>query len=188
MATLYVFVTGPSGSGKSQLLYSLGEPDGFEVDEARGLELRHVRIEETLDVCVFCAREASRFDGLMEINPQELLGHIVTVDSADPDTWSTAQMMMANCRTYALLPTVIAANKQDLPDAHTAEQVGGALGMESMVSVRGCVATDAESAQSILLHLLYSVDREIDRLDALIAEIERLVAQGDDGSSARDLF
>ena len=51
-----------------------------------------------------------------------------------------------------------------------------------------CIATDAESAQSILLHLLYSVDREIDRLDALIAEIERLVAQGDDGSSAPNLF
>ena len=178
MATLYVFITGPSGSGKSQLLYSLGDPDDFDTDEERGIEIRHLTIDDTLDVYVFCSREATRFDALMEIPREDLLGHIVTVDSTDSDSWGEAQMMMGNCRAYALLPTVIAANKQDLPGAFTPEQVGAALGMESMVSVQPCVATDPESAQNILLHLLYSVDHEIDRLDALIAEIERLVAEG----------
>ncbi len=87
--------------------------------------------------------------------------------------------MMANSRAYALLPTVIVANKQDLTGARAPEQLGAALGMESMTSVQPCVATDAESAQNVLLHLLYSVDSEITRFAALIVEIERLVAHGE---------
>ncbi len=177
MTTLYVFVTGPNGSGKTQFLRSLGAPDGFWLDDEEGLEYRRLEVDATLEVYLFCAVDASRFDHLLQIPQRDLLGHVVMVDSTDPDTWSEARVMIANCRGYALLPTLIAANKQDLPGASPAEQVGAWIGMGSMMKVHPCVATDTESVRNLFLQLLYSVNSEIDRLDALIKEIERLAAE-----------
>ena len=179
MATLYAFVTGPSGSGKSHFLYSLGESESWWQDESAGLEYRHVVVDDTLDVNVICSMDATRFDQLLQIPQRDLLGYIVMIDSTNPDSWSEARVMIANCRGYALLPTVIAANKQDLPGAYTPEQVGSWLGMETMMQITGCNASDPESARNVFLQLLYSVNQEFDRLDALIAELDRLSAQGE---------
>jgi uncharacterized protein len=178
MTTLYALVTGPSGSGKSQLLYALGDPDSYQIDEQTGNEYRHLVVDESLDVYLYCEPDPYRFDTLLDIPQRDLLGYIVMVDSTDSDTWEAAQFMMNTCRGYALMPTVIAANKQDLEGAATPERIGASLGMESMTYVFPCVASDPEIARNLFLQLLYSVSQEIERLDALIAEIERLAAEG----------
>jgi signal recognition particle receptor subunit beta len=179
MATLYAFVTGPSGSGKSQLLYSLGDPEAWWQDEETGLEHRHVVVDDTLDVDLMCAVDAARFDQLLQIPQRDLLGYIVMIDSTDPDTWDEARIMIANCRGYARLPMVVAANKKDLPGAYTPEQLGAWLGMDRMMQVCSCNATDPQSARNVFLQLLYAVNQEFDRLDALIAELEKLSAQSE---------
>ncbi len=180
MSLLYVYVTGPDGSGKTQLLTSLGSPDTLLVDEEAGIEYRQFTVDETLELCVLCAKDASRFDQLLQVAQRDLLGYILMVDSTDFDSWSMARVMMANCRGYALLPTIIAANKQDLPGAYTPEQVGAWIGMESMMGVQGCVAADPPSARNVFLQLLYAVSHEIERLDELIAQIEELTAEAAD--------
>jgi signal recognition particle receptor subunit beta len=180
MTLLYVYVTGSDGSGKTRLLSSLGNKDDFSIDEGAGIEYRQFTVDETLELCVLCAQDASRFDQLLQIPQRDLLGYIVLVDSTDFDSWSMARIIMANCRGYALLPTIIAANKQDLPGAYTPEQVGGWMGMESMMRVQGCVATDPPSARNVFLQLLYAVSSEIERLDVLISQIEELTAEAAD--------
>ncbi len=177
MTALYVFVTGPLGAGKSEFLRALGDPADWWEDEQQGLEFRHLAIDETLDVYLFCAVDSARFDCLMEIPQRDLLGYIVVVDSANPDSWSEARLMIANCRGYARLPLVMVANKQDLPGAYAAEQVGGWIGMDTMMRVCPCSATNPSSARNVFLQLLYSVQHEIDRLDELIAEIEKMMAE-----------
>ncbi|MCC7449235.1 MAG: hypothetical protein IT324_17580 [Anaerolineae bacterium] len=175
MTTFYVFVTGSNGAGKSQFLYALGDPDGYLLDEETGLEYRDLVVDDTLDVVLFCAQDGTRFDQLLQIPQDDLLGYIILVDSAAPDKWGEARIMIDNCRGYALKSTVIAANKQDMAGAHTAEQVGAWIGMGNMMRVCPVVATDPDSARNVVLQLLYSVEHEIERLDALIAEIERLM-------------
>jgi len=175
MTTYYVFVTGPNGAGKSQFLSALGEPDGYLLDEEAGLEYRNLVVDDTLDVVLFCAQDGTRFDQLLQVSTDDLLGYIIIIDSADPDTWGEARIMIDNCRGYALKSTMIAANKQDIQGARTAEQVGARLGMGNMMRVCPVVATDPDSARNVVLQLLYSVEHEIERLDALIAEIERMM-------------
>lgn len=180
MATLHVFVTGPQGSGKSQFLASLGGSEGYSQDED-GYEYRHLTVDDALDVYLFSASDSVRADKLMEIPQRDLLGYIVLVDSTDQDSWSMARVMVANCRGYARLPMIIAANKQNLPGAASPEAVGEAMGLEDMIRVEGCNAADPASARSVFLHLLYSVSHEIERLDALIAELEKLAAKSNEG-------
>lgn len=173
MTTLYVYIAGPEGSGKTTFLQSLGQPSGFVSDAARAIEYRQFIVDETLDLQVLTSIDSSRFDCLLEIAQRDILGYIVMVDSADQETWSMARIMLAHLRGYTLAPTLIVANKQDLLGAATPEQVGAWIGMESMVYVTGCQATKPSSVRNAFLQLLFSVRHEIERLDALIAEIER---------------
>ncbi|PJF31531.1 MAG: hypothetical protein CUN51_04165 [Candidatus Thermofonsia Clade 1 bacterium] len=173
MTTLYVYIAGPQGSGKTTFLQSLGNPSGFVVNAAEGIEYRQFVVDESLDLYVLTSTDASRFDRLLDIAQRDMLGYIVMVDSADQESWSMARIMLAHLRGYVLVPTLIVANKQDLLGAATPEQVGAWIGMESMVYVTGCQANKPSSVRAAFLQLLFSVRHEIERLDALIAELER---------------
>lgn len=179
MTTLYVYVAGPEGSGKTTFLHSLGTPEGLIVDRENGIEYRQFVVDDTLDLQVLTSIEASRFDRLLEIAQRDILGYLIIVDSADQESWSMARVMLAHSRGYALVPTLIVANKQDLLGAATPEQVGAWIGMESMVYVTGCQATKPSSVRAAFLQLLFSVRHEIERLDSLIAEIERTFGTAD---------
>ncbi|PJF42343.1 MAG: hypothetical protein CUN50_04500 [Candidatus Thermofonsia Clade 1 bacterium] len=179
MTTLYVYIAGPEGSGKTTFLQSLGSPNGFVVDAENGIEYRQFAVDETLDLHVLTSIEASRFDRLLDIAQRDILGYIVMVDSADQESWSMARIMLAHLRGYVLAPTLIIANKQDLIGAATPEQVGAWIGMESMVYVTGCQANKPSSVRAAFLQLLFSVRHEIERLDALIAELERAFGTDD---------
>jgi len=52
---------------------------------------------------------------------------------------------------------VVAANKQDLVDAWSPEDLRIALKIDSNVKVLPCVAKDKEQVKSVLLELLYSI-------------------------------
>jgi signal recognition particle receptor subunit beta len=57
---------------------------------------------------------------------------------------------------------VVAANKQDHPDAWAAEDLRIALRIEENVKLLPCVAKDRESVKSVLLELLYSILEEME--------------------------
>jgi len=177
MSVLYVYITGPSGAGKTQFLRTLCGEENIAVNEELGIEYYQVTVDESLELCLFCAINSTRFDSLLQIPQRDLLGYIVIVDSTNDQTWIDARLMLDTCRRYGMLPTVIAANKQDLPEAHTPEQVGGWIGMAPMMRVKGCVGTEPNSVREVFLQLLYAVSSEIDRLDALIEQIEAMLAE-----------
>jgi len=174
MSTLYAFVTGPSSAGKTTFLQSLGDPDSFWVDDDAAIECRRITVDESLEVLMFSPIDAQRFDQLMEISERDLLGYILLVDSTAPNTWEQAKYMFDNCHGYALLPMVVGANKQDKKGAASADDVLGAIGSNAMTSAEGVVATNSESAANLFLQLLYTVNQEIERLDDLIAELQKL--------------
>jgi signal recognition particle receptor subunit beta len=52
---------------------------------------------------------------------------------------------------------VVAANKQDLPDAWSPDDLRIALKIDREIKVLSCVARDKESVKAVLLELLYSI-------------------------------
>jgi signal recognition particle receptor subunit beta len=55
------------------------------------------------------------------------------------------------------VPYVVAANKQDLEDAWSPEDLRIALRVDRNVKVLPCVATHRESVKKVLLELLYTI-------------------------------
>ena len=77
-----------------------------------------------------------------------MLGFIVMVDSTRPETFREARSILETFRAYAPTPYVVAANKQDLPDAWELEDIRLALRLSSKVKLLPCVANKKETVKS----------------------------------------
>jgi signal recognition particle receptor subunit beta len=86
-----------------------------------------------------------------------MLGFIVLIDSVRPETFREARRILDVFRSYAQTPYVVAANKQDLADAWSPEDLRIALKVRPQIKLLPCVATDKESVKNVLLELLYSI-------------------------------
>ena len=89
----------------------------------------------------------------------------VTIDNQSGKTFREARSILDTFRAYAPVPYVVAANKQDMEDAWTPEDLRIALRIPQEIKVLPCVATDQESVQQVLLELLFSVLEVMDEED-----------------------
>ena len=169
MQTVKMVVTGPFNSGKTAFIQSVSEID--VVSTERKISTEAERIKETTTVAMdfgritvdndlvlylFGTPGQKRFDFMWEILSEGMLGFVVMVDSARPETFREARGILQTFRAYAPTPYVVAANKQDLDDAWEVEDLRIALGLDSKVKMLPCVANDREQVKSVLLELLYS--------------------------------
>jgi signal recognition particle receptor subunit beta len=99
---------------------------------------------------------------MWEILSEGMLGFIVMVDSTRPETFREARSILETFRAYAPTPFVVAANKQDKPDAWDVEDMEHALRLDAKTKILPCTATNKESVKSVLLELLYSILTEME--------------------------
>jgi hypothetical protein len=85
------------------------------------------------------------------------------VDSTRPETFREAKGILQTFRAYAPTPYVVAANKQDVNDAWTVEDLRIALKLDSSIKMLPCVASDRESVKKVLLELLFSILEEMEK-------------------------
>jgi signal recognition particle receptor subunit beta len=89
------------------------------------------------------------------------LGFVVLVESVRPETFREARRILDIFRSYATTPYVVAANKQDLDDAWSPEDLRIALKVRPETKLLPCVATEKESVKNVLLELLYSISEAV---------------------------
>ena len=174
MQTVKMVVTGPFSAGKTAFIQSISEID--VVSTERKISREDERIKETTTVAMdfgritvdddlvlylFGTPGQRRFDFMWEILSEGMLGFIVVVDSARPETFREAKGILQTFRAYAPTPYVVAANKQDREDAWTVEDLRIALKLDKKVKMLPCVATDRETVKKVLLELLYSILEEM---------------------------
>ncbi len=170
MQAVKIVVTGPFNSGKTQFIRTISEIEVVSTerkitDEFRAvkeqttvaMDFGRITIDEDLVLYLFGTPGQRRFDFMWDILSEGMLGFVVMVDSTSPQTFREARYILDVFRRYARTPYVVAANKQDLPDAWPPEDIRIALRLNSNVKVIPCVATDKESVKRVLLELLYLV-------------------------------
>ena len=173
--TVKMVVTGPFNSGKTQFVRSISEIDVVSTERVISSEEERVKdqttvamdfgritVDDDLILYLFGTPGQRRFDFMWEILSQGMLGFVVLVDSARPETFREAKSILETFRAYAPTPYVVAANKQDLADAWAIDDLRVALRLDENVKMLPCVASDRESVKNVLLELLYGILEEMD--------------------------
>ena len=175
MQTVKMVVTGPFNAGKTEFIRSVSEIDVVSTERRISCEAEKVKdtttvamdfgritIDEDLVLYLFGTPGQKRFDFMWEILSEGMLGFIVMVDSARPETFREARGILETFRAYAPTPYVVAANKQDSKDAWDLDDLRIALRLDSHTKLLPCIATNKDNVKSILLELLFSILAEIE--------------------------
>jgi small GTP-binding protein len=170
MQTVKMVVTGPFSAGKTEFIRAISEIDvvsterkisseaeRIKQDTTVAMDFGRITIDEDLVLYLFGTPGQRRFDFMWEILSEGMLGFIVLIDSVRPETFREARHILEIFRGYAETPYVVAANKQDLPDAWSTEDLRIALKIDSEIKILPCVARDKEYVKEVLLELLYSI-------------------------------
>ena len=170
MQTVKMVVTGPFSAGKTEFIRSVSEIDVVSTERkitdvtsrvkretTVAMDFGRITVDEDLVLYLFGTPGQKRFDFMWEILSEGMLGFVVLVDSVRPETFREARRILDIFRGYAGTPYVVAANKQDMEDAWSPEDLRIALKIKPDVKMLPCVATDKESVKKVLLELLYII-------------------------------
>ncbi len=171
MQTVKMVVTGPFNAGKTKFIQSVSEIEVVETERkitskaeraikettTIAMDFGRITVDEDLVLYLFGTPGQKRFDFMWEILSEGMLGFIVMVDSARPETFREARSILETFRAYAPTPYVVAANKQDMGDAWELEDMRHALRLDGKTKILPCVATDKKQVKAVLLELLYSI-------------------------------
>lgn len=170
MQTVKIVVTGPFSAGKTEFIRSVSEIDVVSTERKISAEAEKIKdsttvamdfgrisVDDELVLYLFGTPGQRRFDFMWEILSEGMLGFIVMVDSARPETFREARSILETFRAYAPTPYVVAANKQDMEDAWDLDDIRIALRLDSNVKLLPCVARDKSAVKNVLLELLYTI-------------------------------
>lgn len=178
MQAVKIVVTGPFSSGKTSFIQSISEIDVVATerkitrDQERikdqttvAMDFGRITIDDELVLYLFGTPGQRRFEFMWEVLSEGMLGFIVLVDSTRPETFREARRILDTFRSYSPVPYIVAANKQDAPDAWSPDDLRIVLRVESDVKVVPCVGTDRSTVKEVLLQLLYSVLETMDKAE-----------------------
>ncbi len=175
MQTVKMVVTGPFSSGKTEFIQTVSEIDVVATERKISSEAERIKetttvamdfgritVDDNLVLYLFGTPGQKRFDFMWEILSEGMLGFIVMVDSTRPETFREARSILETFRAYAPTPYVVAANKQDMEDAWSVEDMRIALRLDPKIKFLPCIALDKEEVKKVLLELLYSILAEME--------------------------
>lgn len=170
MQTVKMVVTGPFNAGKTEFIRAVSEIDVVSTERkisdvttrvkketTVAMDFGRITVDDDLVLYLFGTPGQKRFDFMWEILSEGMLGFVVLVDSVRPETFREARRILDIFRAYASTPYVVAANKQDMEDAWSPEDLRIALKVRPHIKLLPCVATDKESVKNVLLELLYRI-------------------------------
>jgi small GTP-binding protein len=164
-----VLITGPFAAGKTQFINTVSEIKTVKTERriqhsgekqvkdytTVAMDFGKIRIDDEHELYIFGTPGQFRFDFMWEILGEGALGIIILVDSTDPTTFHEARKIINFFQSRFPVPMVVGANKQDLPNAWSPEDVRIALDIneEEGIPVIPVSAIDKESVKNALLTL-----------------------------------
>jgi small GTP-binding protein len=164
-----VVIAGPFAAGKTQFINTVSEIKTVKTERRTqqsseksvkdyttvAMDFGKVRIDDEHELYIFGTPGQFRFDFMWEILGEGALGIIILVDSTDPTTFHEARKIINFFQSRFPVPIVVGANKQDLPNAWSPEDVRIALDIDEDegIPVIPVSAIDKESVKNALLTL-----------------------------------
>ena len=173
MQIVKIVITGAFSAGKTNLIRSISEIDPvlteyaisdpterLQKDETTvALDFGTITITDHAALYLFGTPGQERFDFMWEHLSLGCLGYVVMVDSCRPAHFAETRRLMDRFSEITDAPFVVAANKQDDPDALPLPYIRQRLQLPACIPLFPCVATDRDSVKAVLLGLLEYIDQ-----------------------------
>lgn len=170
-------VTGPYAAGKTTLIRTISEITVLSTERGTSesterarkaettvaMDFGRITIDRELVLYLFGTPGQERFDFMWEILGEGMLGYVLLLDAARPESFAEGRGILDAFRAMASVPFVVALNRAGSLDPALEQQVRSALDVDGSVAIVPCDATDRESVKNVVLALLFGV---LDQLEA----------------------
>ena len=170
MTRLKVVITGPFNSGKTKYIQTLSEIDVITTErKITAADLALIKEETTVamdfgkvtrgdeKIYLFGTPGQEHFQIMWEVLTENMLGFIVIVDSTDRSRFKDAKKIIKFFLDILEEPFVVGANKQDLSNALSVEELKKELELPDDALIMPLVATDKKSAEKVLDSLIENI-------------------------------
>ena len=171
MRRVKILVTGPFSSGKTSFISQVSEIPVLSTekpitDETRvvkqkttvALDFGRITIDDDLVLYIFGTPGQERFSYMWDVLSVGALGLVIMVDSTDYRSIIQSKRFLSEFLPKLNIPCVVAANKQDKPDAMNENDIAGILGVDHSIEVIPCTSKKLESVKSLLIRLFETID------------------------------
>ena len=174
-----IVIAGPFAAGKTEFIKTVSEIDPVTTERkithsqekekknttTVAMDFGKIKIDDHHELYLFGTPGQTRFNFMWEILGEGALGVIVLVDSTDPSTFHEARRIINFFQSRYPIPLVVAANKQDLPNAWSPRDVAIALDIseEEEIPVVGISAKKKEHVKKTLLLLLELIKSSLEK-------------------------
>jgi len=169
---LKLLVTGDVDAGKTEFIRTISEIDIVSTDAKTtdeyselkdettvAMDFGRLTIDDALVLHLYGTPGQERFDFMWDILSKGILGFIVLVDSSRPQTFIQARRIIDFFfeATDGGCPYVVAANKQDIEEGFSPEDVKNILSLPENIPVIPCVAREPEYVKNVVIELCETI-------------------------------
>jgi uncharacterized protein len=175
MQSVKIVITGPFNAGKTTLIKTVSEITVLSTErqvsdvsgEGRGettvaMDFGRISISDEVVLYLFGTPGQERFSFMWETLSEGMLGFVLLVDAANPESITDATSMITFFTNMSDAPFVVAANRTAADDTATIERLRTLLALSPDIPLLPCDARDKESVKSVLLGLLYRILESIE--------------------------
>lgn len=149
-----ILVTGPYQAGKTSLVRALSTTSISAEHLGTTVALDHGYLNyKGYAADIYGTPGQEIFDPLLEYIAENAVAVILVIDSTMPNTFARAKQMLSKTKSYGL-PIVVAANKQDLPNALPISKIRTILGLGKDISICPTVAHAKKGIHALLNELI----------------------------------
>ena len=162
-----IVVAGPVGAGKTTFINTISEIEtiateaaitdgtgsGTKTTTTVGIDFGRLTLGGGMELYLFGTPGQQRFDFMWDIASQGMLGFILLLDCANPDSYVQAREILDHFRAKSDVPAIIAANKID-DLAPERERIVTALGLSDEDFIVPTNALDRSKVKQTLIELL----------------------------------
>ncbi|MCC5947376.1 MAG: ATP/GTP-binding protein [Nitriliruptoraceae bacterium] len=174
--TTKIVVTGPFDAGKSTLIRTISEvtvlsteravsdrPDGTSSPQTTvAMDFGRISVGEGLALYLFGTPGQERFEFMWDILAEGMLGFVLVVDAARPDSYDEARRIREHFTKLAEVPYIVVVNKCDgCSDAEVA-RIRAAVGVPDEVPVLTADARDRAEVRDAIVALLEQVRAQLE--------------------------
>ena len=170
MGNIYkIVITGPFNVGKTEFVRTISDIPIVSTERCITDDLAATKKETTVAMDyghfkldndmfhLYGTPGQPRFDFMWGILSTEMHAYLLLVDSSNRESLLAAKQLLRTFRRKGNAPCLVVANKQDLGNALSTEEILKRLGLDEKTPIVPCVATDKDSVRNVMKELQHVV-------------------------------